>query len=134
MHTKKQSKSIYDTLSMAWLICLLAAVFYAYDFLLRVQPNILVHQLLDYFDTNAAGVGILYSAYYWAYTPLQIPVGLLIDRYNTRIILTLSALVCAIGAFLFAKMPSYPIALNAIMLMSSGSAFAFIGALKLAAK
>lgn len=133
MLAKKKTKSLYDTVGMAWFLCLLAAIFYAYDFLLRVQPNILVSQLMNFYGTNAAGVGILYAAYYWVYTPLQIPAGLIVDRYNTRFILTISALMCAIGALLFAEVSSYPVALIARILMGLGSAFAFIGALKLAA-
>lgn len=133
MLAKKKTHSIYDTAFMAWFICLLAAVFYAYDFLLRVQPNILVRELLNFYGTNAAGVGILYSAYYWAYTPLQIPAGLVVDHFSTRIVLTISALLCAIGALLFAGVQSFSIALIARVLMGVGSAFAFIGSLKLAA-
>ena len=133
MLARKKKFSLYDTKAMAWFLCLLAAVFYAYDFLLRVQPNILVNQLLNFYDTNAAGIGTLYAAYYWVYTPLQIPAGLIVDRYSTRFVLTVSAFLCALGALLFAEVNFYTIALIARLLMGFGSAFAFIGALKLAA-
>lgn len=133
MLAKKKSKSIYDTQFMAWFLCLLAALFYSYDFLLRVQPNIFVQQLMNFYAANAVGIGVLYSAYYSVYTPLQIPAGLIIDRYDTRLVLTISALMCSLGALLFAEVQVYAIAILARILMGFGSAFAFIGALKLAA-
>eukprot|EP01059_Diplonema_ambulator_P007516 TRINITY_DN16985_c0_g1_i1.p1 TRINITY_DN16985_c0_g1~~TRINITY_DN16985_c0_g1_i1.p1 ORF type:complete len:449 (+),score=-156.16 TRINITY_DN16985_c0_g1_i1:17-1363(+) len=129
---KNMTRSVYKTKTMAWTVCLLAAIFYAYDFLLRVQPNILVRQLMDFYGTNAAGIGALYAAYYWVYTPLQIPAGLVVDRYSPRIILTASALFCTVGTLLFAEVQWYSIGLLARVFMGLGSAFAFIGALKLA--
>lgn len=134
MLAKKKHRSIYDTKTMAWFICLLAATFYAYDFLLRVQPNILVKPLMQFYSTNALGIGTLYAAYYWLYTPLQIPAGLVADRYNLRVVLGVSAFLCALGAILFAEVQSYPVALMARIFMGVGSAFAFVGAMKLASR
>lgn len=134
MQARRKRKTIYDKTAMAWFICLLAAVFYAYDFLLRVQPNILVKPLMDFYDTNALGIGTLYAAYYWLYTPLQIPAGLVADRYNLRIVLGVSALLCAVGAILFAEVQLYAVAIIARIFMGIGSAFAFVGAIKLASR
>lgn len=114
-------------------MCLLAAVCYAYDFLLRVEPNIVVSETMHIFTTNAAGVGFLYAAYYWAYTPLQIPVGIIVDRFNPKMVLASSTLLCAAGAMLFAHTHNYSLAIVSRLLMGLGSAFAFICALKLAA-
>ena len=125
---------IYDRLWVGWLICALAATFYAYDFLLRVQPSIMIRPIMEFYSTNAAGVGLLSAFYYYAYTPLQIPAGLIIDRYSTRMVLTGSILLCVVGTILFAEVNHYSIALIARALMGIGSAFAFIGALKLGAR
>ena len=139
----KQSKSrftntktlspIYNHMWMAWLICALAATFYAYDYFLRVQPSVMIQPVMKFYATNATGIGFLSAFYYYLYTPLQIPAGLIIDRYSTRMVLTGSILICAIGAVLFAEIPHYSVALIARALMGIGSAFAFIGALKLGA-
>jgi len=129
-----RKKSIYDLSFMPWVVCLIAAVFYSYDFLLRVQPSVMIHPLMQFYGTNAAGVGLLSAFYYYAYTPLQIPAGLLLDKYSTRLVLTISALLCALGAYIFATINVYTLALIARALMGIGSAFAFIGALKLGAR
>jgi len=125
--------SIYDLSFMPWIVCLLPGLFYAYDFLLRVQPSVMIHPLMQFYGTNAAGIGVLSAFYYYAYTPLQIPAGLIIDKYSTRIVLTVSIFLCAIGAFIFAGVHYYSAALVARALMGIGSAFAFIGAIKLGA-
>lgn len=130
---KKKLDLFYHTKFMRWTLCLIAAIFYAYDFLLRIQPNIFASNLMHFYQIDATGVGIIYAAYYWAYTPLQIPAGLIIDRYNTRTVLWISALLCSVGALLFPTIQSYPMALFTRILMGIGSGFAFIGALKLAA-
>ncbi len=138
--TKKQRRKKNPTLSpiygfpvVAWLICLLAAMFYAYDYMLRVQPSIMMPNLIRFFNTNVVGIGVLSAFYYYAYTPLQIPAGLIIDRYSTRMVLTISVFLCALGAVFFALIDHYSVALIARALMGIGSAFAFIGALKLGA-
>jgi len=118
---------------MPWVICLIAAIFYAYDYLIRVQPSVMLHELMHFYGTDAVGVGLLSAFYFYAYTPLQIPAGLIVDRYSTRMVLTLSAFICAVGTILFATVDNYYIALAARMMMGAGSAFAFMGALKLAA-
>jgi len=41
--------SIYKLSFMPWAICLIAVIFYAYDYLLRVQPSIMVHDLMHFF-------------------------------------------------------------------------------------
>jgi MFS family permease len=118
---------------LAWVICLLAALFYCYEYLLRISPNVMVPELMKAFNVPSAdGVAALVGYYYYAYTPMQIPVGLLLDKYGPRRILTLATLCCAIGAVLFATTSSYMVAAIARFLIGFGSAFAFVGVLKVA--
>lgn len=117
---------------LPWLICGLAAVFYAYEYLLRVSPSVMMPQLMQAFGVSAASLGLLSSAYYAAYTPVQLPAGLMMDRFGPRRILTLAVLCCAVGAALFAITDSLMLAGIGRFLMGFGSAFAFVGVLKLA--
>lgn len=78
--------------------------------------------------------GNLMGFYYYAYTPAQLLVGVVMDRYGPRRLLTLACLICAIGAYLFASAGHNGLTLVAMgrFLMGFGSAFAFVGVLKLA--
>ncbi len=134
MNAKKAKKpSFIQAILFPWSICLLAAFFYSYDFLLRVTPSVMVHPLMAEYGVNATQIGLLSAFYYYAYTPMQLPSGVITDKFGPRWVLTLAALSCALGALLFAVTNSLIVAYFARALMGFGSAFAFVGALKLAA-
>lgn len=133
LQSQERDPSFLRGTLIPWIICLLAALFYFYDFFLRVTPSVMIHPLMDQFNVGAPTIGFISAFYYYAYTPLQIPSGVIMDRYNPRWVLTLSALLCTVGAFVFATFLSLPAAFFGRILMGVGSAFGFIGALKLAA-
>ena len=86
----------------AWLICGLGAIFYSYEYFLRISPSVMESALREHFNLSATGFGFLSAIYYYAYVPMQLPVGVLMDRYGPKLLLTLACLVCVIGTFLFA--------------------------------
>lgn len=115
-----------------WLICGLGAIFYMYEYFLRISPNVMMPLLMQAFKINAASLGNLIAFYYYAYAPAQLLVGVLMDHYGPRRMLTIACLICGIGTFLFASKVDFPIAALGRFLMGFGSAFAFVGVLKLA--
>ncbi len=117
---------------VAWLICLLGAFFYCYEYLLRIEPSVMTQNLMQLLHTNAAGVGWVAGMYYFAYTPMQLIVGVLTDAYGARKVLTAAITACAVGSFLFGIATSVMVAAFARLLIGLGSSFAFVGALKLA--
>lgn len=94
----------------------------------------MVPQLMQAFDVTAGTLGMLTALYYYAYTPMQLVVGVLIDKYGTRLIMTLAVAACAIGSFLFSTTHIIHIAGFGRFLIGFGSAFAFVGVMKLAAE
>lgn len=116
----------------AWLICALGAMFYSYEYLLRISPSVMEPALREHFNLSAAGFGYLSAFYYYAYVPMQLPVGILLDRYGPRILLTFACLICVLGTFMFASTQIFWIAAIGRFLVGLGSAFAFVGVLKLA--
>lgn len=118
---------------MAWFVWGLAVLFYCYEFLLQVSPGVMVSDLMRDFKLNAAQVGNLSALYIYIYAGMQIPVGILIDRFGPRRLLTFAAAICAIGSFLFGSAHLLSIAGLGRSLIGLGSAFAAISCLKLAA-
>lgn len=116
----------------AWLVCGIGALYYAYEYLLRIAPSAMEWSLRDHFGLTATGFGLLSSVYYYAYVPMQLPVGVLMDRFGPRRLLTFACLVCVIGTFLFSGTKTFGIALTGRLLIGIGSAFAYVGVLKLA--
>lgn len=121
------------TLYLGWMICLLGAFFYCYEYLLRIEPVAMTSELESYFDLSDTGFGFLTAFYYYAYTPMQLFVGAIIDYYGPRLILTIAVACCALGSFLFGSADVFTVAAIGRFLIGFGSAFAFVGVLKLAA-
>ena len=76
---------------------------------------------------SALVAGILSGSFYYVYTSLQIPVGILFDRYNARTLLSFNAAFCALGCFVFASGHQLSTLILGRLLIGTGSAFAFIG-------
>lgn len=116
----------------AWLICGLGALFYSYEYLLRIAPSVMEGPIEEHYMLTAGGFGALSVFYYYAYVPMQLPVGLLVDKFGPKRLLTLACLICTIGTFIFPLTQFYWIAALGRFLVGFGSAFAFVGVLKLA--
>jgi len=119
---------------LPYVICLLGAMFYLYEFVLQVSPAVMTSELMRDFQLNAAGLGAMAAFYYYSYTPMQLPAGLLYDRFGTRILITVAIGICTLGAFCFSLTHSVAIASFGRLLMGVGSAFSFIGAILLVSR
>lgn len=118
------------TLFAIWIFAL-GNLFYCYEFFVQVAPSVLSDALQADFNTNATGLGALSSSFYWSYTIMQIPAGLLLDRYGSRLMLALVTLVCAAGVLLFGIADNIWVAMLGRILMGASGAFAFTGVIYL---
>lgn len=115
------------------IICTIGAIFYCYEFVLRIIPGILQSELRAAFGhISASTFGQLSALYYFAYSPMQMPVGMLMDRFGPRRLLTLACLCCTIGSLMFSHSQSLIIAGSGRFMVGFGSSFAFVGVLSLA--
>lgn len=117
---------------LASTICALGAIFYCYEYFLRVAPSVMFNEIAMHYQIEAVAFGNLVAFYYYAYTPMQLPVGVLIDRFGARKILTLACLLCALGTFMFVATPTLLVGQAGRFLVGFGSAFAYVGVLTLA--
>jgi MFS family permease len=119
-------------LAKAWLFWSIGGLFYLYEMILRASLSVMAEDLHTSFHINPQQFGLFASMYYWAYTPLQIPCGLILDKVGSRKLIAASCLLCALSAGLFGWTESLSLAYAARFLMGAGSAAAFISALALA--
>jgi sugar phosphate permease len=117
----------------AWIVWGTAALFYLYEYILRVSPGAMTAQLMESFQVSATTLGILSSVYYYSYNVLQTPCGIIVDKLGPRFIITISCVICTFGAFLFFSTTSLALAEIARFVMGIGSACAFVSTLKLTA-
>ncbi|MDG2201519.1 MAG: MFS transporter [Phycisphaerales bacterium] len=127
-HSKQHLHLNYaEGATRAWIAWSIPALFFLYEFMIRVMPAVIEGPLQQELGVSAGDIGLSMSFYYYAYGPMQLVVGVLLDRFGARIPLTIAAIVCAIGAIFFA-MASSLFGLGAgRFLMGFGSAFAYVG-------
>lgn len=118
----------------AYVIFFLAASFYLYEFILQVAPSVMQRPMMRTFHVSAEGFGVISAFYFYAYAPMQLPAGLLFDRYGPRKLMTFALLLCAFGSFFFASTDSVVTASVGRFLIGIGSAFSFIGVLVLVSR
>ncbi|HEY2297590.1 MAG TPA: MFS transporter [Jatrophihabitans sp.] len=85
------------------------------------------------FGISAAQLGAFVLLQIGVYAAMQVPTGVLVDRYGPRRLLIVAAGLMAFGQLLFAIAPSYPLALVARGLLGCGDAMTFISVLRYAA-
>ncbi len=117
---------------LPWIVVLVGAFFYFYEYILRILPSVMLYDLMHTFKIGSAGIGLLSGFYFYAYTPMQFPAGVLCDRYRPRYVMTIAISSCVFGLLLFAITSNLYVAFLSRLFIGFGSAFAFVGALKLA--
>lgn len=130
----QSTESMQHSKASAYIIFLLAASFYLYEFVLQVAPSVMADSMMKTFHVGAAGFGIVSAFYFYAYAPMQLPAGLLFDRYGPRKLMTFALVLCAVGSFFFASTDSLLTAALGRFLIGIGSAFSFIGVLVLVSR
>jgi MFS family permease len=114
----------------ARLVFALALASFVLSFVHRTAPAAIAGELTQAFSISAAVLGTLAATYFYVYTVLQIPVGVLADTLGPRRILTVGSAVAAAGSLLFALAPAWEIAAVGRTLVGIGVSVAFIAVLK----
>ncbi|GKQ52839.1 MFS transporter [Bradyrhizobium sp. Ce-3] len=120
-----------DRAYLAWTA---VAIAYAVAFLQRVSPQSVSLSFMHDFHTDAAGVAMLASSYFWGYTLMQIPAGLLVDRYGVKRVVLISMIASTLGSAAFALAPNLLDVFVARLIVACGDALVFTALLKLVAQ
>lgn len=123
----QQEKSSLKSLVM-W-FCMVG--FYFYAFIARSSfVTVLANDFMNFYAIDAAGLSILGSCYYWIYTGMQIPVGLICDKFSLRKTAAFMCFTTAVGVLLIVLTHEFFVAAIGEIIIGFGSAFAFILCLK----
>lgn len=114
-----------------WLMWSLASFFYAYQYILRVLPNVMMSELLERFQIDASVFGQYSGFFYIGYAGMHIPVGILLDKYGPKWILPACMMLAVIGIvpLLYAEHWIYP-GIGRVFI-GMGSAAAILGVFKI---
>jgi len=95
------------------------------------MPNIMLNDIMEQFDMKAATFGQFSGMYYIGYSLMHLPVGIMLDRYGPKKVMTGCILLCVIGLLplLFSDYWMYPIAGR--FLTGIGASAAILGVFKI---
>lgn len=110
----------------------LGTLFFAYAFIQRVSPSVMTAELMREFAVGATALGSLSAFYFYTYASIQLPVGMLTDRFGPRKLMSFAAGLCAFASFGFALSDSIITASIGRALIGGTVAFAFVGTLSIA--
>ncbi|MBI2312318.1 MAG: MFS transporter [Betaproteobacteria bacterium] len=113
-----------------WTAFILVAAAFILSFFHRVAPAAIAGELQTAFQTTGATLGALAATYFYVYTVMQIPTGVLVDTLGPRRILTLGGVVAGVGSMMFGLADSFAMAAAGRTLVGFGVSFAFISLLK----
>lgn len=119
--------------SIPWIIWSIAGLYYFFEIIIRTLPSTMSTHLMQTFQIDATDLSVLTSFYYYiAYTLMQIPAGLIVDRYSVKKTLFIACLSCVFGFMLFYSTRNLHIAEVGRFIIGLASAFAYVSALKVA--
>ena len=104
---------------------------YFIGFFHRVAPAVITRELATEFGLSAAALGHLSAFYFYSYVAIQVPTGVLVDRFGPRRILTLGAITAAAGGLLFAGAASFALVAAGRLLVGAAVGVAFVALMKL---
>lgn len=115
-----------------WLIVSCGMLFYCLNYFLRSSPSVIENDLLNAFHITATQFGILAATYSVSYVFMQVPAGMIFDRFGVRLVLSFASIVATIGLCIFLFTKNIYVAGAGRFLIGLGCAFSYIGTLKLA--
>lgn len=123
--------SISKSQTVVWSIWIVASVFYAYQYILRVMPSIMLDTIMQQFRIDAATFGQFSGVYYIGYSLMHLPIGIMLDRFGPRKVITGCTLLTVVGLLplIFAEHWVYPIVGR--LLIGMGSSAAILGVFKI---
>jgi MFS family permease len=118
---------------MPWIVWGLGCLFYFYECLLQVSPSVMSNELMRDFSVTSQTLGVLSGIYFYSYAAMQLPGGVMMDYFGPQRLLTIATSICAISTVAFGLTDNFVMACLARLMIGFGSAFAAVGAMKLAA-
>ena len=126
MKNKKKSNTLYACVT--WI---LAVVIFFIEYLIRVSPSSMISELMYSFKANNLQISSFSAFFMYAYVIMQIPVGIIVDKYGSKNSIVISAFLYAINTYIFASTSNLLVAQISRFFLGLTGAFAFIGILKL---
>lgn len=115
----------------AWVIWLVALAVYVLAVFHRSSLGVAGLIAADRFDITATRLATFTVLQLVVYAGMQVPVGVLLDRYGSRAMLLVGLGLMTLGQFAFAFAHSFPAAVAARAVVGAGDAMVFVSVIRL---
>lgn len=116
---------------LRWTAFAIVGLAYVLSFFHRFAPAAISSDLQQAFDTSGAALGGLAATYFYVYTVMQIPTGILADTLGPRRVVAIGGVIAGIGSILFGMADTLAMASVGRLLVGLGVSVSFICMLKL---
>jgi sugar phosphate permease len=116
---------------LRWTSYTLVVLGYMLAFFHRMAPAAIAGDLQQSFQASGAALGALAAAYFYTYTVMQIPIGVMADTLGVRKIVAIGAIVAGLGSLLFGLADTLTAASMGRVLVGLGVSAMFISLMKL---
>jgi MFS family permease len=114
-----------------WFIVGICSLLFLVSMFYRVSNAVISPQLIDEFGLSSDELGLLTASFFYAFAFFQIPVGLLLDRFGARTIMTAFSVLGGIGDMVFARSTAINGLICGRILLGIGMSCNLMGSLKL---
>lgn len=116
---------------VSMLVWLSLTLFYCYQYILRMLPNIIMPDIMSKYQIGAAQFGSFAGIYYIGYIAVHIPIGILLARFGGKKILPLCIALTASGLVPLVYFDFWGSVVIGRALTGIGSSAAIVGALQI---
>lgn len=117
-----------------WLIFGILGTIYFLACLHRVAPTVIARDLAQAFNADAVVLGLIASSYFYLYSAVQPPVGILTDTIGPRMVVTIFTIIAATGGFIFGTASNAAMSMLGRALIGVGVGGVFVPSLKIFSK
>lgn len=114
-----------------WFIISIGSLLFLLSMFHRVSNAVIAPLLIDELHLSPDELGLLAAVFFWAFALFQIPLGFLLDRFGTRIIMTILSIAGGTGSIIFAQSDGVNGLLVGRILLGLGMSCNFMGNLRM---
>jgi MFS transporter, ACS family, D-galactonate transporter len=96
----------------------------------RINISVATKPFEQEFHVSAGVMGIIFSAYLWSYVLLQIPMGILLDRFGVKWLVRIGTFIWAVASYMTAIVSGLGLVILSRILLGAAEAPIFPGAAK----
>ncbi|MGC2166430.1 MAG: MFS transporter [Gallionella sp.] len=116
---------------LRWSAFIIVGLAYVLSFFHRFAPAAISSDLQQTFNASAAALGGLAATYFYVYTVMQIPTGVMVDTLGPRRVVAIGGVIAGIGSIMFGLADTLTAASVGRLFVGLGVSVTFIAMLKL---